>query len=164
MPAKKTLTEGIKDAAKSVSTRAKKAAEEAKDALTAAEIETKKKARSSSRKVKEKVDAAAANTAEKASDVKAAAEIEAKKRAGKASRKAGEIKAVADAAKKEAGKPVRKARAAKINFVIQSPMGGSITPEEIAEKVGNVDSVYIRVDQNKAYWVRGEETGNVDLW
>ena len=51
-----------------------------------------------------------------------------------------------------------------MTFVIQSPMGGNITPEEIAKKVGSADTVYIRVDENKAYWVKGEETGSVDLW
>ena len=35
---------------------------------------------------------------------------------------------------------------------------------EAAAKVGEADKVYVRVDQNKAYWVRGEETGDVDLW
>jgi len=50
------------------------------------------------------------------------------------------------------------------SIVIQSAMGGSITPEEILARVGEVDSVYVRVDENKAYWVRGEESGSVDLW
>ena len=49
-------------------------------------------------------------------------------------------------------------------IIIQSPLGGSITPEEILSKIGAADTVYIRVDENKAYWVRGEETGSVDLW
>ena len=49
-------------------------------------------------------------------------------------------------------------------FVVQSPLGGEITPDMIYERVGDVDRVYIRVDQNKAYWVKGEETGSVDLW
>ena len=52
----------------------------------------------------------------------------------------------------------------KPEIVIQSPLGGSITPEEILAKTGPVDLVYIRVDENKAYWVKGEETGSVDLW
>lgn len=52
----------------------------------------------------------------------------------------------------------------KPSVVIQSPMGGSITPEEIIAKVGMVDAVYVRVDENKAYWVKGEEVGSVDLW
>ena len=42
--------------------------------------------------------------------------------------------------------------------------GGGITPDEIIAKVGPVDAVYVRVDENKAYWVRGDETGSVDLW
>ena len=48
--------------------------------------------------------------------------------------------------------------------IIQSPLGENITPAEILAKTGPVDKVYVRVDVNKAYWVRGEETGNVDLW
>ena len=52
----------------------------------------------------------------------------------------------------------------KTKVVIQSPLGGEITPEEIIAKTGTVDSVYVRVDENKAYWVKGEETGDVNLW
>ena len=61
----------------------------------------------------------------------------------------------------------RKPRAKKQTgpqIIIQSPMGGEITPFAILAKVGDVDKVYIRVDKNKAYWVKGTETGNVDLW
>lgn len=58
--------------------------------------------------------------------------------------------------------PAPEAKPARL--VIQSPMGGEITPEEILAKVGPVDSVYVRVDQNAAYWVRGEETGAINLW
>ena len=47
---------------------------------------------------------------------------------------------------------------------IQSPFGHEITPAAIMDKVGEVDSVYIRVDQNKLYWVKGEENGSVDIW
>ena len=31
-------------------------------------------------------------------------------------------------------------------------------------RVGEADTVYVRVDENKAYWVRGEEHGSVELW
>ena len=48
--------------------------------------------------------------------------------------------------------------------ILQSPFGGEITAEEILNKVGSVDTVYVRIDQNKAYWVKGEENGEVDLW
>ena len=60
--------------------------------------------------------------------------------------------------------PAKKAPAKKAEVIIQSPMGGEITPEEILAKVVDVDKIYVRVDVNKAYWVRGEESGHVDLW
>lgn len=60
-------------------------------------------------------------------------------------------------AKKPAG-------AKKPELIIQSPMGGNITPEEILKKIGTAEKIYIRVDENKAYWVRGKETGSADLW
>lgn len=61
----------------------------------------------------------------------------------------------------------------KKGVVIQSPMGGEITPDEIIAKistatkgigVGKVDTIYVRVDENKAYWVKGKKNGSVDLW
>ena len=63
-------------------------------------------------------------------------------------------------------KPAAKKPAAKkaAEVIIQSPLGGEITSAEILARTGNVDKVYVRVDENKAYWVRGEETGSVDLW
>ena len=60
---------------------------------------------------------------------------------------------------------VEKAPAKKpAEVIIQSPLGGEITGAEILKRVGDVDKVYVRVDENKAYWVRGDETGSVDLW
>ena len=75
----------------------------------------------------------------------------------------------AAAAEKPKAKPTRKVKEnhsepGKTEIFIQSPMGGIITPDEIIAKVGDVDKVYIRVDENKAYWVKGEETGDVDIW
>ena len=49
-------------------------------------------------------------------------------------------------------------------IIIQSPSGQEITTNDILEKVGNVDSIYVRVDENAAYWVKGEEHGSVQLW
>ena len=51
-----------------------------------------------------------------------------------------------------------------VEVIIQSPMGGNITPDAILAKVGKADKIYVRVDENKAYWVRGKDTGSVDLW
>lgn len=48
--------------------------------------------------------------------------------------------------------------------IIQSPLGGEITAEEILAKTGPVDRIYVRVDQNAAYWVKGEDSGAVNLW
>lgn len=78
-------------------------------------------------------------------------------------------KAAETAAKAVKAAPARKAAPAKKaakqpEVIIQSPMGGIITPEEILKKVGKVDKVYVRVDQNKAHWVRGDEIGSIDLW
>ena len=42
-------------------------------------------------------------------------------------------------------------------------MGGEITPAEILAKTGPVDHVYVRVDENKLYWIKGEESGSVEI-
>ena len=106
-------------------------------------------------KVKEEfgVDVADAATAEK---------IEVKKTVAKASRKAKEtVKTVETKVEKK----VTKAKAAKLEIIVQSPMGGNITAEEIAAKVpAGAESVFVRVDQNKLWWIKGEETGSVDIW
>ena len=70
---------------------------------------------------------------------------------------------------KAAEKPAKpKKRAAKKpaepQIIIQSPLGGEITPFAILARVGQVDKVYIRVDLNKAFWVKGTHTGSIDLW
>ena len=53
---------------------------------------------------------------------------------------------------------------AEPQIIIQSPLGGEITPFGILARVGQVDKVHIRVDLNKAFWVRGNENGSIDLW
>ena len=65
---------------------------------------------------------------------------------------------------KESPAKKRKESSAKKGLIIQSPLGGEITPEEVLAKVGKVDVVYVRVDENKAYWVKGKKNGAVDLW
>jgi transcriptional regulator with XRE-family HTH domain len=68
------------------------------------------------------------------------------------------------AAKKAPVKKEAAPAAKKAEVIIQSPSGGSITPDEILARVGEADCIYVRADENKAYWVRGEETGSIDLW
>ena len=85
------------------------------------------------------------------------------KKATKPTKRGKKAEVAPAAEEKKTTKRGKKAEAAP-TVVIQSPMGGSITPEEIIKKTGPVDVVYVRVDENKAYWVKGEETGAVDLW
>lgn len=82
-----------------------------------------------------------------------------------AAKKAAEAEAPV-AKKPAAKKPAARKPAAKkaVEVIVQSPLGGEISFAEILAKIGEADKVYVRVDQNKAYWVRGEETGDVDLW
>ena len=95
-------------------------------------------------------------------DTVATEKIEVKKTAAKASRKAKEtVKAVETKVEKK----VSKTKAAKLEIIVQSPMGGNITAEEIAAKIpAGAESVFVRVDQNKLWWIKGEETGSVDIW
>ena len=86
-----------------------------------------------------------------------------------AEKKAAEKKETVKKAAAKAAAPAKKAALAKKaakqpEVIIQSPLGGVITPDEILKKVGKVDRVYVRVDQNKAHWVKGDEIGSVDLW
>ena len=48
--------------------------------------------------------------------------------------------------------------------ILQSPFGGEITVDAVKTLVGEVDKVYVRIDQNKLYWVKGNETGNRNIW
>ncbi len=92
----------------------------------------------------------------------AAVEIEVKKNARKASRK---VKNAVETVEKEIKASEKKAKAAKLEIIVQAPMGGNITAEEIAAKLPEgAEAVFVRVDQNKLWWVRGEETGSVDIW
>ena len=125
----------------------------AADKNAAEEIEVKKTVRKTARKVKEAAEAAAQ------SDAVVAEEIEAKKTTRKAVRKG---KDAVEPVVKEAKKAVRRA---SLNIIIQSPMGGAISTDEIARKIPkDADSVYVRVDENMLYWVRGKETGAVNIW
>ena len=110
--------------------------------------------------VKETAEKAVVKAAEKKPAAKKPA---AKPAAKKTAAKTAEKKPAAKAAEK---KPAAKKAPAKkaVEVIIQSPMGGNITPDEILAKVGKADKIYVRVDENKAYWVRGKETGSVDLW
>ena len=63
-------------------------------------------------------------------------------------------------------KLVKMVSAPKLELYIQSPYGGNITPEEVAAKLPEgTEACFVRVDQNKIWWVRGDgETGFVWIW
>ena len=74
----------------------------------------------------------------------------------------------------EEKKPAKRARKKKeetaveekkaTKFIIQSRMGGEIALEDILARVGDVDTLYIKPEDNAAYWVRGEQSGAINLW
>ena len=71
-----------------------------------------------------------------------------------------------------------------VKVIIQSPAGQEVTIDELLERICKsagaagasiaieateatevaVDTVYIRADEGKAYWVRETENGAVELW
>lgn len=172
MPRKKIIEtaadvkETVRTAGRKAKAKAEEAAGKASDAAAAAEIEVKKTTRVAGRKAKAKVEEAVAQVSEKAADIVAGAEIEVKKAVTKAKRTANENKEKAAAVAEEVKKPGRKAKAAKLEIVVQSVMGGAITVDEIAAKVPkDTVSAYVKVEENKIYWVnRAGEIGSVDIW
>ena len=90
-------------------------------------------------------------------------------------KKAAEKKASRAAAKKAPAAPKAAARkpvikkaekpAHKTELYIQSPYGGEITPEQVLAKIPkDADACYVRVDQNRIWWVHGEEYGSELIW
>ena len=157
------------------------------DQTVAAQIEVKKNTRKAARKAKEAIEGAASAVKKAVTDQAAATGIEVKKNTRKTVQKLKKVAekaastvrdAVDDKAavteievKKKARKAGRKAKEAAdavkfVNIVIQSPMGGTITPAEILKKVPkDTKDVYVRVDDNKLYYVlKNGEIGSVDIW
>ena len=135
----------------------------------------KKEVKAKAEPAKKEKAAKAAPAAKKEATSKAApaAKKEAIAKAAPAAKKEATAKAEPAAKKetKEKKAPAKKEKVAKaapaakkVEIIIQSPMGGEITPEEIMSRIGDVDQVYIRIDQNAAYWIKGEESGAINLW
>ena len=134
--------------------------------VKAAEKSAAKKTRTARKKAEAAVETAAAEAV-----LDAGKKLEKKTRKTKAKLQAEKpsaettAEAVAELAAEVGNKIEKKAKRAKrAKVVIQSPMGGEITAKKKKKKIGQADTVYVRVDQNKAYWVKGDETGSVDLW
>ena len=166
-----------------VEKKAEKVEKKAAEVKTKAKT-TKKKAETKAEKVTEnaeKVEKKAATAKTRAKTAQKKAE-EVKAALKKVEKKARNVKTMAAEAKEKDAlelavdaveleekiekkvKTTKKKITQKVEIFLQSPMGGEITPEMILAKVGQVDKVYVRLDQNKIYWVKGDETGAVDIW
>ena len=126
----------------------KKVTEEIKAEVKAVETKAKKAATAV------KKAPAKAKTAAKATTKKVETAVKAE--AAKVEKKVAE--------KKPAAKKVPAAKKA-LNVVIQSKMGGSITPAEVAAKVPkDAVNAYVKVEENKIYWTSDKDAGSVDIW
>ena len=162
--------------------KVEKAVKELEDQAVASEIEVKK-ARSTARKATKYVENAVQIATEDVAENAVATEIEVKKKVRSTSRKAKKVvedvahtaadEATATATeievKKKARSTAKKAREAVSaltpSVLIESLLGGTITVEEVLKRVpAGVDAIYIKPEENKAYWVKGDETGSIELW
>ena len=166
-----------------IETAVKELVSKVSDAAVATEIEVKKNTRAAGRKAKEAIEAVVT------SDETVATEIEVKKKTRAATRKAKEtakeaVEAVVTSdeavateveVKKKTRAAARKAKEAvddlvqeatkKTTIFIQSQLNGIITPEEVLDRIPEgCDEVYIKPEENKAYWVKGEDSGSISLW
>ncbi len=110
---------------------------------------------------------AAAAPAAKAVEAAPAAPAPVEKKTVKPAKKAAKEKKAAEkkeAAPKKAAAKKAAAKKAVPAVILQSPFGGEITVDAVKTLVGDVDKVYVRIDQNKLYWVKGKETGDTDIW
>ena len=137
---------------------AKKASKTKKEKATPVEATPAKKT-SKAKKAEAAVEAA---PAKKSSKTKKAAPVAVEEK--KEDAPAKKPRAKKEAAPTKTSKPKKATSSKQTAIVIQSPMGGEITTEDILAKVGDVDTVYVRVDQNAIYWIKGEKSGAVNIW
>ena len=165
----KEVEANVEKTAEAVTKEVEKKADVVATAVAETVLEAEKKADKGRRKTKAKVQndkPSVEVAAEAVAEVVAVAEEKAKEAEKKDVKKTQKPRARKPAAKTATAKKAEKrAPEKKIpTIIIQSPSGSEITSDEIIEKLGDVEKAYVRVDQNKAYWVNGEKTGDIDLW
>ena len=56
----------------------------------------------------------------------------------------------------------------RVDLIIESTMGGQISAEEIIKRVrekrGDAAKIYVKPEENKAYFTYGDSVGHVELW
>ena len=59
-------------------------------------------------------------------------------------------------------------KTAPVELIIESTMGGQISAEEIIKRVrekrGDAAKIYVKPEENKAYFTYGDSVGYVELW
>ena len=113
----------------------------------------------------ETVEAPKKTTRKKAEEVKEAVVATEKKVRTTAKKTAAKVeKAI------EEKKPVRRVKKQTPVITIQSMMGGEISVDEILKRVEEkaagkaVSAIYIKSEENKAFYVADGEDGSIDLW
>ena len=70
--------------------------------------------------------------------------------------------------KKEEKAAGEEEKAAPVELIIESTMGGQISADEIIkrvrEKSGDAAKIYVKPEENKAYFTYGDSVGYVELW
>ena len=155
--AKKTVRKGGRKAKEVAEDLAVKA-EDVADTITANEIEVKKAVRKGGRKVKEAADSVVEAAKPVIEEAKKVTKKDSTKKTAKAAEKATTKKASKPDTKKSSEKPAP-------SLIIEAQMGGQITVDDILKKLPEgAEQVYIKPEENKAYWVKGDESGEVILW
>ena len=59
-------------------------------------------------------------------------------------------------------------KTAPVELIIESTMGGQISAEEIIKRVrekrGDAAKIYVKPEENKAYFTYGDSVGHIELW
>ena len=85
------------------------------------------------------------------------------RKAAKGTRKTGAKRGPKPQGKKPGRKPGRQKKS-ETTVVFKMPDGKEISLADILAKTGEVSELSVRLDEGKADWVRGEESGSVNLW
>ena len=68
----------------------------------------------------------------------------------------------------EPAAPAVEEKTAPVELIIESTMGGQISAEEIIKRVrekrGDAAKIYVKPEENKAYFTYGDSVGHVELW
>ena len=68
----------------------------------------------------------------------------------------------------EPAAPAVEEKTAPVELIIESTMGGQISADEIIKRVkekrSDASKIYVKPEENKAYFTYGDSVGHVELW